>query len=259
MTELGFKVHTTFVDQATMYSKYCGVPAQNIDACPSVGWIRDFADPQTVLYVPFWGPGIVPTNNSNWGQVNDPAINAAMDKASVVVGAAARAQAWANIDKMLVNDAVAVPEDFDAQPNVEGKQVRGNHGPLQRGRVGLLLQLAQVGVLSDPDRPEGPRSGPSGPGPPPPMLTFIVRRILWGILAMAIVIAITFVLFYVLPTANPAVLRAGRNASPKTIAYISAELGINKPIYTQFWDYVKNIVFHFNLGFSFYSDASVTV
>jgi peptide/nickel transport system substrate-binding protein len=125
LTELGFKVHTTFVDQATMYSKYCGVPAQNIDACPSVGWIRDFADPQTVLYVPFWGPGIVATNNSNWGQVNDPTINAAMDKASVVVGAAARAQAWANIDTMLVNDAVAVPEDFDAQPNVEGKQVRG--------------------------------------------------------------------------------------------------------------------------------------
>ncbi|HWH10737.1 MAG TPA: ABC transporter permease [Solirubrobacteraceae bacterium] len=89
------------------------------------------------------------------------------------------------------------------------------------------------------------------------MLTFIIRRILWGILAMAIVIAVTFVLFYVLPTANPAVLRAGRNASPKTIAYISAELGINKPIYTQFWDYVKNIVFHFNLGYSFYSDAPV--
>jgi peptide/nickel transport system substrate-binding protein len=125
LTELGFKVHTTFVDQATMYAKYCGVPAQNIDACPSVGWIRDFADPQTVLYVPFWGPGIVPTNNSNWGQVNDPAINAAMDKAALVVGTAARAQAWANVDQMLVNDAVAVPEDFDDQPTIEGKDVRG--------------------------------------------------------------------------------------------------------------------------------------
>jgi peptide/nickel transport system permease protein len=74
---------------------------------------------------------------------------------------------------------------------------------------------------------------------------------------MAIVIAVTFLLFYVLPTANPAVLRAGRNASPKTIAYISMELGLNKPIYTQFWDYVKNVVFHFNLGYSFYSDAPV--
>ncbi|HEY5196556.1 MAG TPA: ABC transporter permease [Solirubrobacteraceae bacterium] len=90
------------------------------------------------------------------------------------------------------------------------------------------------------------------------MLTFIIRRILWGVLAMAIVIAITFLLFYVLPSANPAVLRAGRNASPKTIAYISAELGLDKPIYTQFWDYVKNIVLHFDLGYSYYSSASVT-
>jgi len=125
LTSLGFKVHATFVDQATMYSKYCGVPAQNIDACPNVGWVRDFADPQTVLYVPFWGPGIVPTNNSNWGQVNDPQINAAMNKAALVVGDAARAQAWANVDRMLVDQAVAVPEDFDFQPNIEGRNVRG--------------------------------------------------------------------------------------------------------------------------------------
>jgi len=89
------------------------------------------------------------------------------------------------------------------------------------------------------------------------MLTFIVRRILWGILAVVIVIAITFLLFYILPSANPAVLRGGRNASPKTIAYISMELGLDKPIYVQFWDYLKNIVLHFNLGYSFYSDAPV--
>jgi peptide/nickel transport system substrate-binding protein len=125
LTALGFKVHATYVDQATMYSKYCGVPAQNIDACPNVGWIRDFADPQTVLYVPFWGPGIVPTNNSDWGQVDDPKINAAMDKAALVVGDAARAQAWANIDRMLVDQAVAIPEDFDFQPNIVGSGVRG--------------------------------------------------------------------------------------------------------------------------------------
>jgi peptide/nickel transport system permease protein len=90
------------------------------------------------------------------------------------------------------------------------------------------------------------------------LLTFIIRRVLWGILAMAIVIAITFLLFYLLPSANPAVLRGGRNASPQTIAYITAELGLDKPIYTQFWDYVKDIVLHFNLGYSYYSSASVT-
>jgi peptide/nickel transport system substrate-binding protein len=122
-TSLGFKTHVSLVDQSAMYSKYCGVPKQEIDACPAVGWVRDFADPLTVLYVPFYGPAITSTNNSNWGQVNDPKINAAMQKAALVTDPTARAQAWANIDKMLVSQAVAVPEDFDNQPNIHSKDV----------------------------------------------------------------------------------------------------------------------------------------
>jgi peptide/nickel transport system substrate-binding protein len=125
MTQLGFKTHVSLVDQSVMYAKYCGVPKQEIDACPTVGWVRDFADPLTVLYVPFYGPAITPTNNSNWGQVNDPQINTAMQKAALVTDPNARAQAWANIDKMLVNQAVAIPEDFDNQANVESKDVAG--------------------------------------------------------------------------------------------------------------------------------------
>jgi peptide/nickel transport system substrate-binding protein len=125
LTQLGFKTHVSLVDQSVMYAKYCGVPKQNIDACPTVGWVRDFADPLTVLYVPFYGPAITPTNNSNWGQVNDPQINAAMQKAALITNPTARAQAWANVDKMLVDQAVAIPEDFDNQPNIESKNVAG--------------------------------------------------------------------------------------------------------------------------------------
>jgi peptide/nickel transport system substrate-binding protein len=124
-TELGFKTKLVLVDQSVLYAKYCGVPAAQVSACPSVGWIRDFADPQTILYVPFYGPAITPTNNSNWGQVNEPAINAAMVKATFVVGAAARAAAWAKIDDMLVDQAVAIPWIFDDQPNIESGNVRG--------------------------------------------------------------------------------------------------------------------------------------
>ena len=67
----------------------------------------------------------MPTNNSNWSQQNDPAINSAMEKAAAIQDPAAHAQAWANVDKMLVNDAVAVPEDFDNQPNIRSKDVAG--------------------------------------------------------------------------------------------------------------------------------------
>ena len=125
LTSLGFKTHVSLVDQSVMYSKYCGVPKQEIDACPTVGWIRDFANPLTSLYVTFYGPAIVPTNNSNWGQVNDPKINAAMVQAQNTADPTAATQAWANVDKMLVDQAVAIPEDFDNQANIESGNVAG--------------------------------------------------------------------------------------------------------------------------------------
>jgi peptide/nickel transport system substrate-binding protein len=125
LQNLGFKTHLSLVDQSVMYSRYCGVPAQEIDVCPNAGWVRDFADPQTVLYVPFYGPAITPSNNANWSQVNDPQINAAMEKAALVVGEPARAQAWAKIDEMLVEQAVAAPEVYSTQANIEGSGVAG--------------------------------------------------------------------------------------------------------------------------------------
>jgi peptide/nickel transport system substrate-binding protein len=125
LTALGFKVHVSPVDQSVMYAKYCGVPKQQIDACPTVGWVRDFADPLSVLYVPFYGPAITSTNNSNWSQFNNPQVNAAMQQAALVVDPAARAQAWANVDKMLVDQAAAIPEDFDNQANVRSKDTAG--------------------------------------------------------------------------------------------------------------------------------------
>ncbi len=48
-----------------------------------------------------------------------------MQKAALVSDPTARAQAFANVDKMLVDQAVAIPEDFDNQANVESKDVAG--------------------------------------------------------------------------------------------------------------------------------------
>ncbi len=125
LTSLGFHVHTSEPDQSVMYTKYCEVPKQQIDACPIVGWIRDFADPFAVLYVPFYGPAIVPSNNSNFGQFNNPQVNQAMEKAALIVNPAARAQAWANIDKMLVANAAAIPEYFANEDVVNSSDVQG--------------------------------------------------------------------------------------------------------------------------------------
>jgi peptide/nickel transport system permease protein len=89
------------------------------------------------------------------------------------------------------------------------------------------------------------------------MTTYIIRRVLWGVLLLFLVSALTFLFFNVFPSADPAVLRAGRNASPANIAYIRHELGLDKPVYTQFYNYMKALILHFNLGYSFYTGASV--
>ena len=125
LKNLGFQTKFSLVDQSVMYSKFCGVPAEEIDVCPNVGWAADFGDPQAVLDVPFNGEHIESTNNSNWGQVNDPAINRKMAAAELLVGIQARAEAWANIDRELVGQAVAIPFAWDKQPQIESKNVAG--------------------------------------------------------------------------------------------------------------------------------------
>jgi peptide/nickel transport system permease protein len=89
------------------------------------------------------------------------------------------------------------------------------------------------------------------------MGTYIIRRVLWGIVLILLVSALTFVFFNVFPSADPAQLRAGRNASPAIIHYIRHELGLDRSVPVQFFNYMKNIFLHFNFGYSFYTGASV--
>jgi peptide/nickel transport system substrate-binding protein len=108
-----------------MFGKFCTVPAQEIDVCPNAGWTRDFADPQTILDPLFAGYNIVSTGNTNIGQVDVPEINAAMRTAERLVGASVRAQAWAGIDRMLVDDAAGIPWEFIKNPTIESRNVDG--------------------------------------------------------------------------------------------------------------------------------------
>lgn len=89
------------------------------------------------------------------------------------------------------------------------------------------------------------------------MTAYVIRRLLWGIALLIIVCALTFILFRVLPTGNPAVLRAGRDPQPKLIKEIERVLGLDKSLPIQFWDYLKNVFLHFNFGYSYYSQESV--
>lgn len=90
------------------------------------------------------------------------------------------------------------------------------------------------------------------------MIRYIVRRVLWGLVLLLLVSVLTFVLFYVLPSGDPAVLRAGRNATPETLARIREALGLDEPLLVQYWTFLKGLVLHFDLGYSWYNDAPVS-
>jgi peptide/nickel transport system permease protein len=89
------------------------------------------------------------------------------------------------------------------------------------------------------------------------MTRYVIRRILWGILLLIVVCALTFVFFRIFPSGNPAVLRAGRDPQPKEILEIERVLGLHKSLIVQFWDYMKEVFLHFNFGYSYYSQESV--
>src|SRR5947207_6404845 len=89
------------------------------------------------------------------------------------------------------------------------------------------------------------------------MFRFIVRRLLWVIVLLFVVSFITFVIFYLFPSADPAVLRAGRQPNPDLVEQIRHNLGLDNPWYQQYFDYMKRLVLHFDFGYSFQNNISV--
>jgi peptide/nickel transport system substrate-binding protein len=116
LAKIGFNVKQVSVTHATMYTKFCNVPANEPNICPNVGWLPDFHEPQTILDPTFNGKNILPSNNSNWPLLNDPAINSAMNRGEKLLGTSERYQAWGTIDDMVTRTASAVPWLWENYP-----------------------------------------------------------------------------------------------------------------------------------------------
>ena len=89
------------------------------------------------------------------------------------------------------------------------------------------------------------------------MFTFIVRRLLWMVVLLFVISFLTFIIFYTLPAADPAALRAGRNPTPELLDTLRKTLGLDKPWYVQYGKYLDRLVFHFDFGYSYQNSVSV--
>ncbi|HTW20037.1 MAG TPA: ABC transporter permease [Mycobacteriales bacterium] len=90
------------------------------------------------------------------------------------------------------------------------------------------------------------------------MVRFLIRRIVGGVVVLIVISIITFWLFYALPRhlhSNPAALYAGRSPSTATIAAVSEKLGLDKPFWTQYWEFLKGIFVGRTYGSGVTADA----
>lgn len=87
------------------------------------------------------------------------------------------------------------------------------------------------------------------------MLGYLIRRILAAIPVMGVVALFVFLLLRLTP-GDPAAILAGDNATPEQLDRIRTSLGLNEPLYTQFFTWVGKLL-HGDFGVSLISNVPV--
>ena len=87
------------------------------------------------------------------------------------------------------------------------------------------------------------------------MLGYLLRRVLAAIPVMGVVALFVFLLLRLTP-GDPAAVLAGDNATPEQLERIRASLGLNEPLYIQFFTWINQLL-HGDLGVSLISNVPV--
>lgn len=87
------------------------------------------------------------------------------------------------------------------------------------------------------------------------MLAFLLRRLLLTVPVLLGLTVLVFVIARMLP-GDPVALAAGPNATPGEIAQYAREFGLDKPLWTQYWNYLKGLL-HGDFGVSIFTRRPV--
>lgn len=88
------------------------------------------------------------------------------------------------------------------------------------------------------------------------MVRMLVRRVLISLPVLFIVSVLSFVLINLIP-GNPAQTLLGPLATPDQIARLRTQMGLDEPVWVQYWNWLMN-AFHGNLGSSLFTAEPVT-
>ncbi|WP_433675058.1 ABC transporter permease [Microbacterium gorillae] len=89
------------------------------------------------------------------------------------------------------------------------------------------------------------------------MLMFIVRRVISGVVLLVVISIVTFGLLF-LDSANIARRILGQNATAELVAQKSTELGLDRPLVVQYWDWLTSALAG-DLGRSWFNGQLVAV
>jgi peptide/nickel transport system substrate-binding protein len=123
LEQLGFKIKLRLMDSSSN-SKFCQVPKAGVAICPNLGWGKDFFDAASMIDPLFNGKNLLPAGNTNFAEVDDPRLNAQIEGAERLTDPAARAAAWANLDREITGRAYVIPWVWDKLISLASKNVK---------------------------------------------------------------------------------------------------------------------------------------
>lgn len=88
------------------------------------------------------------------------------------------------------------------------------------------------------------------------MIRYIAKRLLMLIPVLLGIVLVVFIMNRISP-GNPARMLLGDGATDEAVAALEEELGLNDPLYVQFFNYVKGVVTEFDLGTSYQTKRPV--
>jgi peptide/nickel transport system substrate-binding protein len=124
MAKIGVKITIAAVDPGVYYSTIGDVKKQ--PEFGVAGWGPDWPAASTVIPPLFDGRQIVPTGNQNFSQLNEPAVNAEMDRIAAETDLDKAAEDWGKLDETIIKDYAPIfPLLNEKAIYLVGKNVKG--------------------------------------------------------------------------------------------------------------------------------------
>lgn len=89
------------------------------------------------------------------------------------------------------------------------------------------------------------------------MTKYIIKKVLTAIVLVLLVSFLVFILMQLLP-GDPATIALGESATAEEIEEYRNEYGLNDPVLVQYWNWISNIILHWDFGKSILNARDVT-